>query len=100
MLLGWGGGVCPEVAVRRKAAFAQGAASLYNLLVAFSLRAPTLDAAYLQKHIFANISSSTSSPPEEKKQGHLHWHWHASLSHAKQRSCVSVEAAGVSLIPQ
>lgn len=59
MLLGGGRGLCPEVVVRRKATFAQGAPSLYNLLVSFFLRAPTLDTAYLQKHIFANVSYST-----------------------------------------
>lgn len=59
MLLGGDKGICPQVAVRRKAAFAQGASSLYNLLISFFLRAPTSDAAYLQKHIFANISYST-----------------------------------------
>lgn len=34
-LLGWGRGICPEVAVRRKATLVQGAPSLYNLLVSF-----------------------------------------------------------------
>lgn len=34
-LLAWGRGICPEVAVRRKATVVQGAPSLYNLLVSF-----------------------------------------------------------------
>jgi len=45
-----------QAAVRREAAFVRGAPSLYSLLVSFFLTASTLDAAYLQKHIFADKS--------------------------------------------
>lgn len=47
-----------QAAVRREAVFVEGAPGLYSLLVSFFITASTLDAAYLQKHIFADKSYS------------------------------------------